>query len=332
MEVSWNRLGSIPFLDTWVTLKEGKFNTDLFKKPFARCQYLLPSSCHLLHQTTSIIYSLAYRLRRICSDNNTFELRLAELKQDLLSRNYNSKIIDSEIKKARAISREEALKKVTKSKNSRQVFVVPYHPGLPSVSTIVQKHWEVMTSSSKILQRCFPQKSLVAYSRPKNLKDELIRAKISTSRRSGRLKNGYKACQEGCQCCWISKSATTHSNFRTKETWKINSPINCKTRNVIYKLGCDSDKRVCKLFNYEGKTKRELRVRINEHRSAINRKTPGYLNDHFTRGHGKTPAAYLTVTGIERVLPHDDEELLTTRESLWINNYDSIQFGANTRR
>ena len=101
---------------------------------------------------------------------------------------------------------------------------------------------------------------------------------------------------------------------------------------MIYKLGCDSDKRVCKLFNYEGKTKRELRVRINEHRSAINRKTPGYLNDHFTRGHGKTPAAYLTVTGIERVLPHDDEELLTTRESLWINNYDSIQFGANTRR
>ena len=42
--------------------------------------------------------------------------------------------------------------------------------------------------------------------------------------------------------------------------------------------------------------------------------------------------AKLTVTGIERVLPHDDEELLTTRESLWINNYDSIQFGANTRR
>ena len=53
---------SIPFLDTWVTLKEGKFITDLFKKPTARCQYLLPSSCHPLHQTTSIIYSLAYRL------------------------------------------------------------------------------------------------------------------------------------------------------------------------------------------------------------------------------------------------------------------------------
>ena len=48
-------------------------------------------------------------------------------------------------------------------------------------------------------------------------------------------------------------------------------------------------------------------------------------------GHGKNPAAHLTVVGIEKVLPHNDEELLRTRESLWINNYDSVQFGANTR-
>ena len=136
-----------------------------------------------------------------------------------------------------------------KSENSRQVFVVPFHPALPSVSAIVQKHWSVMTSGSKILQRCFPQKSLVAYSRPKNLKDELIRAKISTKKKSGRLKNGFRPCQEGCQCCWVSKRATTHSSFKTKETWKINSPIDCKTRNVVYKLGCSLDKRECKLFS-----------------------------------------------------------------------------------
>ena len=43
--------------------------------------------------------------------NPAFELRLVELKQDLLSRNYNSKIIDLEIKKESAITRVEALKK-----------------------------------------------------------------------------------------------------------------------------------------------------------------------------------------------------------------------------
>ena len=69
-----------------------------------------------------------------------------------------------------------------------------------------------------------------------------------------------------------------------------------------------------------------------EHRSAINRKKKDYPGGHFMRGHGKNPAAYLTVTGIEKVLPHGDEELLRTRESLWINTYDSVQYGANTRR
>ena len=92
------------------------------------------------------------------------------------------------------------------------------------------------------------------------------------------------------------------------------------------------DRRECKLFNYEGNTKRELRIRINEHRSAINRKKEDYLGGHFVRGHGKNPAAHLIVTGTEKVLPHGDEELLKTRESLWINTYDSVQYGANTRR
>ena len=99
----------------------------------------------------------------------------------------------------------------------------------------------------------------------------------------------------------------------------------------MYKLGCSLDKRECKFFNFEGKTKRQLRTRINEQRSAINRKVPGYLDDHFAKGHGKTPAANLTVVGIQRVLPLGDEDLLNSRESLWINNYDSIRFGAISR-
>ena len=66
-------------------------------------------------------------------------------------------------------------------------------------------------------------------------------------------------------------------------------------------MGCDLDKRECKLFSYEGNTRRQLRVRINEHRSAINRKTKDYLGGHFSKGHGKTPAAHLTVVGFENV-------------------------------
>ena len=37
---------SIPFLDTSLSLEDGKIEVDLFRKPTDRNQYLLPTSCH----------------------------------------------------------------------------------------------------------------------------------------------------------------------------------------------------------------------------------------------------------------------------------------------
>ena len=51
----------------------------------------------------------------------------------------------------------------------------------------------------------------------------------------------------------------------------------------------------------------------------------------FVKGHGKNPEAYLEVIGIERVLPQGNDFLRKVRESFWINEYDSITYGANTR-
>ena len=312
-----------------VKVEGDKFITDIYKKESSRCQYLLTSSCHPKHQTKSIIYSLAYRLKRICSDESKFELRLSELKKDLISRQYNAKVIDQEFDKARKITRKEALKKVEKKKNDQNVLVVEYHPGLPSISSILTKHWEVLTTNRN-MKRCFPKKSMVAYKRPKIIKEHLIRAKVCTKRKSGRLKNGYKACQEGCKNCWISETTTTHTCQLTGKTWKISSPINCKTKRVIYKLTCSRNTKKCRKFLYLGKTSRQLRTRINEHRGTITRKQVNKpAGGHFSTGHGKKPEAYLRVTGIERV--KGNEFVLNRRESLWINRYDAIKFGANTR-
>ena len=56
---------SVPFLATSVSVKQGKFSTDLYKKPTDRCQYLLPSSCHPSHIVKNIPYNLAYSILRI---------------------------------------------------------------------------------------------------------------------------------------------------------------------------------------------------------------------------------------------------------------------------
>ena len=76
---------SIPFLDVKVSLSNGKITTDLYTKPTDKHQYLLHSSCHPKHTKRAIPFSLALRLRRICSSNETFTLRTNELNWHILT-------------------------------------------------------------------------------------------------------------------------------------------------------------------------------------------------------------------------------------------------------
>ena len=122
---------SIPFLDTLVTIKNKTLVTDVYRKPTDRCQYLLPTSNHPAHISSSIPYSLCYRLVRIVSEKSTLEKRFNELKQLLQNRCYNDKIIDGAISKAKAIEREEALKKKPKKYHLEHLLssltILPYH-------------------------------------------------------------------------------------------------------------------------------------------------------------------------------------------------------------
>ena len=207
--------------------------------------------------------------------------------------------------------------------------MVTYHPALPSVSNVLKKHWNVMVDGNQELKRCFPKPPMVGYRRGKNIKDELIRAKVSSARKSARIQKGYKPCGAGCQVCWMSKRTTKHSCPRTKKSWRISSHINCNSRNVIYKLTCR--KPSCRKWFYLGETKRQLRVRALEHKGVVRRKVKNEVGSHFARGHGKNPESYLQIEGIERVFPFGDDLLRKRRESLWIQCYDAIRFGANTR-
>ena len=122
-----------------------------------------PNSCHAGHQSQSIPYSLAYRIRRICSDEDQFEQRLAKLKHDLLNRNYKNRIIEEAFDKIRLVPRKQALEKVHKETNQREVLTVTYHPGLPSVTSTVKKHWQVMVDNNQNLKDCFSKPSMVGY-------------------------------------------------------------------------------------------------------------------------------------------------------------------------
>ena len=193
---------SLPFLDTSCKILDGRIVTDLYRKETDRNQYLLPSSCHPTHVTENIPYSLALRIVRICTFSEDREKRFSELKDLLLSRDYKSGMIDSAIERARNIPRSEAVKRVSKEKTSeRPVFVIHFDPRLPSIPAIVKKHWRTMVQDPR-LQEVFPAPPLVAYKRPQNIKDKIIRSKVPPQRgaRPKRQSHGMKKCNK-CNVC-----------------------------------------------------------------------------------------------------------------------------------
>ncbi|KAL9966489.1 hypothetical protein ACROYT_G024571 [Oculina patagonica] len=170
-------LTDIPFLDVQVMIKDGKIETDLYTKPTDTHQYLNWTSCHPRHTKTAIPYSLALRLRRICSTNNYFENRIKELHAILLERGYKNRLVKESITRARSKTREEALHTDNNNLNSNRVpLVVTYNPALPNLHKILSQAHQLLHVSPRC-RDAFRDPPLVAYRKGRNL------SQILTSRR-----------------------------------------------------------------------------------------------------------------------------------------------------
>ena len=76
---------AINFLDLNISINEGKISTDLYKKDTSIPSALLPSSSHPEHVSKNIVFSMAFRLLRICSTPQLLDQRLLELQNEVYS-------------------------------------------------------------------------------------------------------------------------------------------------------------------------------------------------------------------------------------------------------
>ena len=118
---------SVNYLDmkVWID-QDGYIRTDLYRKENKKITYLLPTSAHPSHISGNIPYSLAYRLLRLCWSEELLQERLAELLEDLMERGYRRRSVLDTFDKLKSITREQALKKVSREKTQggRNRFVV----------------------------------------------------------------------------------------------------------------------------------------------------------------------------------------------------------------
>ena len=156
----------------------------------------------------------------------------------------------------------------------------------------------------------------------------LVRAKLPPKRGPRRTIKGFKSCGELCKLCPFTPKDLTRKHIckHTGESYDINSPMNCKTLGVIYRITCEK----CPKFVYIGETGRPFKQRFSEHyRDAHRKDETKPCGKHFSLpGHSETN---MSAIAIEQVLPKNDTLLRKRRENYWINLYHAVDFGGNTR-
>ena len=236
----------------------------LYTKTTDKHQYLLHSSCHPQHTKRAIPFSLALRLRRICSSDETFKQRSNELKSYLNKRGYNLSFLNQEVARVQNITRTQALtpKDATTANQPQRVpLVITYNPALRYVSSIINKHFNILSSSPRCTN-VFKAKPFVAFRRSNNLSNILVSAKLHKPVTAANEPRGSFRCGNNCLTCnYVNDGLTMYTFNSTGETRLINHHIDCNSKNVIYMIQCNHCHK-----QYIGETKRRLKDRFNEHR------------------------------------------------------------------
>ena len=244
-----------------IFIKDGKIQVDLFRKQTAKPTALLPSSAHPGHVTSNIIYSMAFRLLRICSEEAYFEKRLSELKSEfLLPRNYNSKVIDSQFNRVRNLpgddykeKRKNALKKKLvvddhdDEKKKRIIAPIDFNPRLPKLNEIFGKHFRAMIFKKPDLKATFDAPPMAALRQPPNLRKMICRSSLPTIKRGDRFTRnahksapGWRKCGKGSTtCCPYALPPTSQvTGLVTGFSHQISDAVDCETENCVYYWRC----------------------------------------------------------------------------------------------
>lgn len=131
----------------------------------------------------------------------------------------------------------------------------------------------------------------------------------------------------GCAQCSFTQRSKTFTHPHTGRNIPVRGAISCGSTHVVYCIRCP-----CGLA-YIGKTSRELRTRISEHRSKIragDERSP--VAAHFKQaGHNVSALRYHGVERVERKRRGGDlEKRLLQQETYWIFSLNTTSpYGLN---
>ena len=253
----------VNFLDVEVSLKGGKISTDLYVKSTDTHQFLDFSSCHPDDCKTSIPFSQALRLNRICSDTSSFDKRCNDLESWLIKRGYDEKLVRRKVLEARRFRRDELLDREKRTKDPKITLNIAYHPSFKRLGQVIRKLHVILTFDEEH-QNVFKDVPLVGFRKGKSLKDILVRAKVPPIENEA---GGSESCSG--KRCGVCPYIQNTSDFVDKDGKKYNirkPKLNCNSSNVVYLLSC----KACGI-QYVGSCVTKFRLRFNNYKSCNDR-------------------------------------------------------------
>ena len=180
-----------------------------------------------------------------------------------------------------------------------------------------------MISQDQYLKEVFELPPLTAYKRQRNIRDNVIRAKVAKPPKDRPLREncGLKKCGKQCTACpFLNEGKFVKINGQTQ--WKITKRVTCETRNIVYMIKCSKCKE-----RYIGETKRSLKERLSDHRGYVyNQKVDYVTGQHFNQpGHSLSD---LKITVIEKQ-KNEDDMYRKERERYFINKFNTFHKGMN---
>ena len=128
----------------------------------------------------------------------------------------------------------------SKKNTDRPVFVTTYNPSLPQLNSIIRKYFPILTATKRGSE-AFKDAPLIAYRRPKNLRDFLVKAKLKQPSQSNKTQpNIISRCNDGrCRTCkFIAHGTSSYTFYNTGEQRKIPHSLSCSPDNLIYLINC----------------------------------------------------------------------------------------------
>ena len=110
-------------------------------------------------------------------------------------------------------------------------------------STFKSPQWDYFLFTY-IAKEVFPLPPMVAYKRPKNIREKLIRSKVPPERnlRPKRKQPGCKKCNK-CNICPYIKCCKNVKSTATGFNSEIMQEVGCQTKNIIYCITCKECKK-----------------------------------------------------------------------------------------